>query len=429
MNLSIRPASRVGGDFCVPGNKSISHRALIFGALANGTTRIDGFLRADDTLATMRCLRQMGVSIRDENDSVFVEGIGFEGLRAPDSVLDCGNSGTTMRLMMGVLAACPFETTLAGDESLSRRPMDRVAIPLRRMGAKVEGQGERCLPPLSTHGGELKGITYEMPVASGQVKSAILLAGLQAKGTTTVTEPVATRDHTERMLRAMGVAVESDGLRISLDASVQPRAIEIQVPGDISSAAFFLVAACLRPDWEVTARNIGVNPTRDGVLDVLRDMGAHVSLSNEKVSGGEEIADICVRGGELKATRIGGDLIPRLIDELPVLALLATQAYGTSTIRDAGEMRVKESDRIEVITRELRKLGAQIEEQPDGMTINGPTPLAGTTVTSPSGDHRIAMTLAIAGLIAEGETIVENAQAITSSFPDFKQVLEQIQQQ
>ncbi|HEX8237603.1 MAG TPA: 3-phosphoshikimate 1-carboxyvinyltransferase [Abditibacteriaceae bacterium] len=428
MNLSVQAAANVRGDIRVPGDKSTSHRGAIFGALAHGTTHIRGFLRAADTLGTLQCLRRLGVSIRDSYDgTVEVRGTDFNGLQAPQGLLDFGNSGTTARLMLGVLAGRAFETHVTGDSSLCKRPMDRVQQPLQQMGARIEGQGERCTMPLRVRGGNLHGIEYSLPVASAQVKSAILLAGLQARGTTTVIEPAVTRDHTERMLRAMGVAVETDGPRISVNGGARLKAIDIQVPGDISSAAFFLVAAALRPGWEITIRGVNTNPTRTGILDVLRAVGAEVALSNEAESGGEPIANITVRGAQRKATEIGGALIPRLVDELPVLALLATQCQGTTVIRDAQEMRVKESDRIAVVTQELTKLGANIEERPDGMLIHGPTELKGATVTSPLGDHRVAMTLCVAGLIAEGETVVENAQAMASSFPNFPELLEQIQ--
>lgn len=429
MNLHVSPATTVSGSIQVPGDKSISHRAAIFGALAQGTTRVSNFLRAGDTLGTLAMLRELGIAIRLPDNSgeiLEVEGRGFDGLSAPQNALDCGNSGTTARLMMGVLAGQSFQSTLSGDESLAKRPMDRVQIPLCRMGAEIRGVGDRCTPPLEIRGGNLRAIEYPMPVASGQLKSAILLAGLRAQGTTTVIEPAPSRDHTERMLRGFGVEVETRDNRVGVRGGQELRATDISVPGDISSATFFFVAAALRPGWELTVRGVGVNPTRTGSLDVLRAMGAEVLLSNERESGGEPLADVTIRGRELQATEIGGALIPRLVDELPVLALLATQAQGTTIIRDAAEMRVKESDRIAVITRELTKLGAQIEERPDGMVIHGPTKLVGATVSSPKGDHRIAMTLAIAGLIAEGQTTVENADAVTSSFPNFAVLLEEI---
>ena len=427
MNLTLSPTKYLQGVADVPGNKSVSHRAAMFGALAKGTTRITGFLRAGDTLATLEILRALGVEIREDSDGTLaVEGVGWDRLRAPSAPLDCGNSGTTMRLMSGILAGCDFASTLSGDESLSKRPMDRIRVPLEVMGAQIGGVGDTHLPPLTIRGGHLKAIDYALPVASAQVKSAIMLAGLRADGQTTITEPAATRDHTERMLRAFGVPVEVDGLQIGVRRGAKLTATEIEVAGDISSAAYFLVAGALRPGWEVTVRNIGINPTRTGLLDVLEEMGAQVLLIDERESGGEPVADIAVRGRELQAIEIGGDLIPRLVDELPVIALLATQAHGTTIIRDAAEMRVKESDRIAVMTSELKKLGADIEERPDGFIINGPTPLTGAKVCSPRGDHRIAMTLTVAGLIADGETIVENADAVQSSFPDFAQVLDSL---
>ena len=426
MIKTLHPATQIHGKIRVPGDKSVSHRAAIFGAIAHGTTRVSGFLRAHDTQATLRCLRELAVSIREEDEQIVVEGRGFEGLREPNRVLDCGNSGTTMRLLLGVLAGCPFETAIGGDESLSRRPMDRVRIPLSQMDADVVGQGERNTPPLTVRGGDLVGIEYEMPIASAQVKSCVLLAGLQARGTTTVIEPTPARDHTERMLRAFGVEVVQNGARVSVEGNARLTATKVQVPGDISSAAFFFVAGALRENFQIRVLDVGVNPTRTGILDVLQAMGAIVEIENERESGGEAIADVTIRGGDLKATEIGGALIPRLIDELPVLALLATQCEGTTVIRDAQEMRVKESDRIAIISAELRKLGAHIEEQTDGMKIHGPTKLRGAHVTSPSGDHRIAMTLAVASLICEGETTLENAQAVTSSFPNFFDLLNEV---
>lgn len=424
--LTLRPATHVSGAVTVPGDKSVSHRAAIFGAMARGTTRIQNFLQAGDTLGTLNALRELGIEISAPNDAGEVVVHGGGGIfRAPSRVLDCGNSGTTMRLLCGALAGRDFPITLSGDASLSRRPMDRVCVPLSQMGARISGVGEKNTPPLSLKGGGLRGIEYEMPVASAQVKSAILLAGLRARGTTRVLEPAPSRDHTERMLRGFGVDVRQSDNAIEIEAS-ELTATDVKVPGDISAAAFFLVAGALRENWSVTVRGCGVNPTRTGVLDALRAMGATVEMHHEIESGGEAQADVTVRGGKLRGTKIGGALIPRLIDELPVLALLATQAEGRTTIRDAAEMRVKESDRIAGIARELRKFGAQIEETPDGLLIDGPCELRGAAVISPPGDHRIAMTLAIAGLIARGETHLENAAAVASSFPNFYQTLERI---
>lgn len=426
MIQQLQPAQRVAGTVRVPGDKSISHRAAIFGAMASGTTTVRGFLRAHDTSATLVCLRSLGAQIEDDGETLSIVGRGLDALRAPDAPLDCGNSGTTMRLLLGVLAGRDFDVIVGGDASLSRRPMDRVRIPLEQMGASIEGGGERHAPPLQVRGGNLHAISYAMPMASAQVKSAILLAGLQAEGKTVVFEPAPARDHTERMLRGFGVEVKSEGNAVSVVGGQTLCACAVEVPGDISSAAFFFVAAALRPDWEIVVEGVGVNPTRTGILDVLRAMGAEIELLNQRDSGGEPLADVRVRGGQLRATEIGGALIPRLIDELPVLALLATQCEGTTVIRDAAEMRVKESDRIAVIACELSKLGANIEEKPDGMLIHGPTPLCGTSVVSPPGDHRIAMTLAVASLIAEGETTLENADAVASSFPNFWDLLDKV---
>jgi 3-phosphoshikimate 1-carboxyvinyltransferase len=425
MRLIIKEPRSITGEVVVPGDKSVSHRAAIFGSIAEGTTAIHNFLRAGDTQSTLACLRQLGADIQDDSTTVIVNGNGWDGLRAPGQPLDCGNSGTTIRLMMGILAGRPFESTLSGDESLSRRPMDRVRIPLQQMGAQIEGQGEKNTPPITVSGGNLRGIEYSLPVASAQVKSAILLAGLQAEGTTAVIEPTAARDHTERMLRGFGVDVNRDGLRIEVTKSTL-RGTEVHVPGDVSSAAFFWCAAALRPGWKVTVKGVGLNSTRTGVLDVLRAIGAQVIVENESESGGEPRGDVTVIGAPLKSTRIDGALIPRLIDEIPVLALLATQCEGETVIADARELRVKESDRIVVLSRELLKLGVEVEEREDGMAIRGPQKLVGALVESPRGDHRIAMTLAVAGLIAEGETVVHNADAVESSFPNFAELLQSI---
>ena len=430
MELRISPPARLAGTISIPGDKSISHRAAIFGALASGTTTIWNFLQAGDTMGTVEVLEQLGVPINfyDLGKSISIHGVGWDGLRAPSGPLDCGNSGTTTRLLLGVLAGCDFEAILSGDESLSRRPMDRVRVPLEMMGAQVLGQGEKCAPPITIRGGGLQGIEYASPVASAQVKSAVLLAGLRARGTTSVVEPHPSRDHTEQMLRGFGVDVEVEGTRASVAGGQKLIACDVEVPGDISSAAFFLAAGALRPGWDVTVRGVGINPTRTGILDVLEEMGARLELIDERESGGELSADVRARHAELRGIEIGGALIPRLVDELPIIALLATQARGKTVVRDASELRVKESDRIAVLVRELSKLGARISERPDGFEIEGPCELVGTRVSSPRGDHRIAMTLAIAGLIASGETVVENADAVESSFPSFAKTLESLRQ-
>jgi 3-phosphoshikimate 1-carboxyvinyltransferase len=407
-----------------PGDKSISHRALLLGALARGTSRVSGFLPAADCRATLRCLRALGVKIEEPDaTTLIVHGQGLQGLRLPSGPLDCGGSGTTMRLLSGILAGQPFRTTLTSNAQLRRRPMTRVATPLRQMGASVaDSEGHS---PLTIAGGLLTGIDYTLPVASAQVKSAILLAGLYADRPTTIREPGPARDHTERMLLAMGADLTVDGPVMTLRPGRELRARDVTVPGDISSAAFPLAAAALLPGSEITLEGVGVNPTRTGALRVLGSMGADIRLDNQRVNGGEPMADVWVRTGNLRATHIGGEMIPRLIDELPLLALVATQAQGTTVIRDAAELRVKESDRIANTAAELRKLGAEIEARPDGFVVRGPSALLGAEVDS-HGDHRLAMTLAVAGLLAAGETRVRDAECIADSFPGFAEALRQL---
>ncbi len=428
--MIIRKVNKLIGNITVPGDKSITHRAALLGALAYGETVIHNFLAAEDCISTLRCLQQMGIEIVGVGTrEVVVHGNGIRGLRDPRDVLDVGNSGTLARLMLGVLAGQPFEATVTGDASIQRRPMDRVAIPLRQMGAIVEGQGERCTPPVTIRGGILKPLTYTTPVASAQVKSAILLAGLNAGGTTTVIESGLSRDHSERMLKAFGaeITVERSNVvtAISIQGPAELRAQEVTVPGDVSSAAFFLVGAAVLPGSEVRVRGVGVNPTRTGVLEVLRQMGADVRWENERETSGEPVADVIVRHAPLRGVTIGGDVVPRLIDELPVLAVAACFAEGTTIVRDAKELRVKESDRIATMTSELRKMGARIEEREDGWVIEGPNRLKGATVQS-HGDHRVAMSCAIAALAAEGETLIQNTDCIATSFPEFEEILERL---
>lgn len=420
-SLRVLSGSALNGRVSVPGDKSISHRALILGAIAEGASRVENFLPAADCQATVCCLRVLGVQIDFADPTTpVVEGRGLLGLSPPEGPLDCGGSGTTMRLLAGVLAGQPFRSVLTGNESLLRRPMDRVARPLRRMGAWVEDTGGR--PPLIILGGPLRPIDYTLPFASAQVKSAVLLAGLYASGPTTVREPAPSRDHTERMLRAMGADLTVDGLTVTVRPGRPLRARDTVVPGDISSAAFLLAAAVLTPGSDVALEGVGVNPTRTGILDVLRAMGARLALENPREMSGEPVADLVVRSGPLRATEVSGPLIPRLIDELPLLALVATQAEGVTVVRDAAELRVKESDRIATTVAELHKLGADIEPRPDGFVVRGPTPLKGVEVES-HGDHRLAMTLAVAGLIAEGETVVRDTACIADSFPGFEGAL------
>lgn len=418
MDVTISPVRRLVGRARVPGDKSISHRAAIIGALASGITTITGFLRAEDCLRTVACLRELGVRVDDDGARLVIHGTSAR-LREPARLLDAGNSGTTMRLLAGVLAGQPFTSELDGDDSLRARPVDRVADPLRRMGAHV-GAREGRYPPLRIMGGQLRGITYELRVPSAQVKSAVLLAGLQAEGETAVVEPVATRDHTERMLARFGVPVRREGPRIIVAPGVL-RGREVVIPGDLSSAAFFLAAAAAQAGSEVTVEDVGVNPTRTGVLEILRAMGADVDTSAPSEQSGEPVATITVRGRPLQGVTIAGPMIPRLIDELPVLSVVAAAAEGRTVIRDAAELRVKEADRIGVLARGLRALGAAVEVRPDGMEIEGGR-LQGGTVDA-GGDHRLAMAFAVAGLLAGGPVTVRGAEAAAISFPGFFETL------
>lgn len=422
MRMIVRKAKGLRGRGKVPGDKSISHRALLLGAIAEGTTRIQNFLPATDCLATLTCVRGLGVEVERLSDTeLIVHGRGLRGLREPKDVLDCAGSGTTTRLLAGILAGQPFYSVLTGNEQLRRRPMGRIVEPLRQMGATVLGRDDGHLPPLTILGGNLHGIEYRLLVASAQVKSAILLAGLYADGPTVIHEPGPARDHTERMLAAMGANIKYQISNIKVQSS-KLSSLDIVVPGDISSAAYFIAAACLIPGSEVVVEGVGVNPTRTGFLDVLREMGADILVENRREVSGEPVADIIVRAGGPRGIEVRGNQVPRMIDEFPILAVVATQAQGTTVVSDATELRVKETDRIANITVELRKLGARIEERPDGFVVEGPTPLLGTQVNS-HGDHRLAMSLAIAGLVAEGETTIEGAGCIADSFPGFEEIL------
>lgn len=418
MDVTVAPIPSLVGRTRVPGDKSISHRAAIIGALASGRTTITGFLRAEDCLRTVTCLRALGVRIDDEGVRVVIHGAAAR-LRQPERMLDAGNSGTTMRLLAGVLAGQPFTAELDGDASLRARPMDRVADPLRRMGAHV-GAREGRYPPLRIMGGALRGIIYAPPVPSAQVKSAVLLAGLQAEGETAVVEPVPTRDHTERLLVEFGVPVRREGSRIILEPAV-PQGREITIPGDFSSAAFLLAAAAALAGSEVTVEDVGLNPTRTGALEILRAMGAAVEISASSERSGEPVAAVTVRGGRLRGVTIAGPVIPQVIDELPVLGVVAAVSAGVTVIRDAAELRVKESDRIAALARGLRALGATVAERPDGMEIEGGR-LQGGTVDA-AGDHRLAMAFAVAGLLAAGPVTVRGAGAVAVSFPGFFETL------
>ena len=363
--------SSLQGDIVVPGDKSISHRSVMFGAVAEGVTTVTGFLMGDDCLSTVSCFRQLGVEIEQDEDKLTVHGKGWDGFMEPKEVLNVGNSGTTIRLLMGILAGRDFHSTLIGDESIGKRPMTRVTKPLKEMGAKIEGRQNGEYTPLSIRGGGIHGIKYQSPVASAQVKSSILLAGLQAEGSTTVVEPVKSRDHTERMIRQFGGKVESDGPIITVHGGQTLKGTTIEVPGDISSAAFFLVAGAIVPNSCITLKNVGLNPTRTGIIDVMKDMGADLTINVHEGEQFEPVGDITVKTSSLKGTTIGGELIPSLIDELPVIALLATQAEGETIIRDAHELKVKETNRIDTVVNELKKLGATITATEDGMIIHG----------------------------------------------------------
>jgi len=417
----VAPADRVAGELAVPGDKSISHRAVMFGALAEGRTHVSGFLEGEDCLATMRAVGNLGVSVqRPAAGEVIVEGVGLRGLRAPDVTLDMGNAGTAMRLSMGLLCAQPFDSTLIGDESLMRRPMERAAKPLRAMGAQIETLEGR--PPVRIKGGaQLRGIRYEMPVASAQVKSAILLAGLYAEGETTVIEPAVTRDHTERMLQSFGCQVRARDGVVSLLAPKSLRATRIRVPGDISSAAFFLVAACLGARAPFTIREVGVNPTRTGILEMLALMGADLRLVNHRSYGMEPVADIEVRPAQLHGARIPERLVPLAIDEFPALFVAAACAEGETLVTGAAELRVKESDRIAAMARGLGVLGVAHDVLTDGLRIRGGQRFSGGTIDS-RGDHRIAMAFAVASLWATGPIEILDTANVATSFPGFAEL-------
>ncbi len=408
------------GEVTLPGDKSISHRALMLGSLAEGVTEITGFLPGNDCLATMNCLKKLGVKITEISAThLLVHGKGTRGFNQLGSMLDCGNSGTTARLLTGLLAALPFEASLTGDSSLKRRPMDRVVIPLMSMGAFITAEhGKGWFLPLTVRGRQLNPLNYRLPVASAQVKSALLLAGLAAGVEVVITEPARSRDHTERMIASLGGSIAGEGERITLAPGQTLHGRAISVPGDISAAAFFLVAASIVPGSELIIKNVGLNPTRTGVLDVLQAMGADITLGNNKESGGEPVADILVKGKRLKGTLIEGDLIPRSIDEIPVLAVAAALAAGETWIKDAGELRVKETDRIKAVAAELKRIGAQVEELPDGLFINGVPQLKGGKVKT-YGDHRMAMALQVAGLAAREGISLDNKACVQVSFPDF----------
>ncbi|EPM6852110.1 3-phosphoshikimate 1-carboxyvinyltransferase [Enterococcus hirae] len=406
----------INGELVIPADKSISHRSIMFGAISKGTTIVNNFLKAEDCLSTIAVFKQLGVRITEKNEQIMIEGKGFEGLTAPSSRLDAGNSGTTMRLVLGILAGCPFTSEIAGDASLNRRPMERVMKPLREMGADLQGTAEAEFPPLKVTGNTLHGIEYHMPIASAQVKSAILFAALQAKGTTKIIEKEQSRNHTEEMIKQFGGKIQVEGKEILVTGPQQLIGQEVTVPGDISSAAFYLVAASILANSEVLLKQVGINPTRTGILDVLMQMGANIE--ERQLDEQNQAADLIVRSAQLHACEIQGEIIPRLIDELPIIALAATQATGTTIIRDAQELKVKETNRIDATAEELTKMGANIEPTEDGLIIHGPTPLHGATVDS-HGDHRIGMMLQIAALLTAEPVELLNPEAVNISYPEF----------
>ncbi|HLB25961.1 MAG TPA: 3-phosphoshikimate 1-carboxyvinyltransferase [Nitrospirota bacterium] len=432
-NITITPGGPLKGEIRVPGDKSISHRAVMLGSVAEGVSRVSNFLTGEDSVNTARAFAGMGVEIEGVGGSeLTVRGRGLRGLKKPDAPLDLGNSGTSMRLLAGLLSAQGFGCTLTGDEYLRRRPMDRVVRPLTLMGARLSGQGEKNCPPLTIDPAPpegLKGIDYVSPIASAQVKSAVLLAGLYASGETKVFEPMKSRDHTERMVRYMGAEVKEDGLKVSVRGGQRLEARDFSVPGDISSAAFFMVAAAVVPGSRLVIRDVGVNPTRTGIIDILRLMNAAITIEDPRGDGPEPVADIVVEHSELSGIEIGGELFLRAIDEFPVICIAAAAAKGVTVIKDAAELRVKESDRIAAMAGELRKAGVRVEEEPDGLVIEGGWPVKSAVVDS-HGDHRVAMSMAVAGLIAEGGKkdgmLINDTECINTSFPGFEGLLESI---
>lgn len=425
--VAIQPAARLRGDFHLPGDKSISHRSAMFAALGDGTSFIRNYSSARDCQNTLDCFEAMGVSIQREPHLITVEGVGINGLQAPSQMLDVGNSGTTIRLISGILAGQNFTTEITGDESIQRRPMKRVIEPLTQMGARIEARNNNYAP-LKIHGGKLQAIEYTPPVASAQVKSCVLLAGLFANGATAVIETTPTRNHTEIMLQECGVAVQQEstatGTRIAIARGAQLRALgDYTVAGDLSSAAFFIAAGLLAPDAELRIRHIGINPSRKALLDVLTELGARITIENERLAHGEPVADFHVQSSELSGNiELGGAVVANLIDEVPILAVIATQLNGSLTIREAKELRVKESDRIRSIVDNLRRMQVEVEEYEDGLRIAGKQAVQGAMVES-YGDHRIAMAFAVAGLIAKGETSIHEAEAASVSLPEFYDLL------
>lgn len=425
MNMNIKKSAGLRGELAIPGDKSISHRAIMFGALADGTTEITNFLQGADCLSTISCFQAMGVDIENCTDRVLIHGVGLHGLKEPARMLDVGNSGTTTRLISGILAGQSFVSTLNGDASIQTRPMKRIMDPLTQMGAHIRSLNNNDCAPLEIHGGSLHGISYQSPVASAQVKSCVLLAGLYADGMTSVTEPVLSRNHTELMLSGFGAQVTSVGTTATIEPEPHLLGQKIAVPGDISSAAYWIAAGLAVPNSELVLKNVGINPTRDGILRVVEAMGADITRENVHTVSGELVCDLIVRSSSLHGTTVSGKLIPTLIDEIPVIAVLACCADGETVIRDAQELKVKESNRIDTVVEGLRAMGADATATDDGMIIRGGRPLHGATIDSHL-DHRIAMSFAIAGLLCDTPTTILNADSVVISYPDFYESLKKI---
>lgn len=423
--MKLTKTTSLRGELAIPGDKSISHRGIMFGSIAKGTTEITGFLDSADCNSTISCFKQMGIQIEKNQNNVIVHGNGLQGLKAPENMLDAGNSGTTIRLMSGILSGQSFSSSITGDASIQKRPMKRIIEPLSQMGASIQSIHQNDCAPLCIHAGRLHGIHYNSKTASAQVKSSILLAGLYADSKTTVTEPAKSRNHSELMLRAFGASLSESGNTVSIAPCEELFGQRIEVPGDISSAAYFIVAGLITPNSEILIKNVGINPTRNGIITVAKAMGGHIELLNQRIACGEPVADIHVTSSELTATTIEGDIIPALIDELPVIAIMAAFANGTTTIKDASELKVKECNRIDAVTKNLSAMGGDITATEDGFIIHGGKPLHGVQIET-FHDHRIAMSFAIAGLNAEGETTFDYPTCINISYPTFFNDLNQL---
>lgn len=423
--MIISQVRRLKGEITVPGDKSISHRSIMFSAISKGSAKITGFLRGADCMSTISCFRKMGIDIKDLGDEIIVTGNGLHGLKAPTETLDVGNSGTTTRLISGILSAQKFTSHIDGDESIRKRPMKRIITPLTQMGANITSDADNGCAPLTIQGNSLKAIDYISPVASAQVKSSILLAGLYADGTTSVTEPALSRNHSELMLKAYGANIHTEGKKASISTTDELYAIDVCVPGDISSAAYFITAALIVPGSELLIKNVGINPTRDGIIRVYKEMGGNITILNKKTIAGEEVADLLVKHSSLHGITIGGDIIPTLIDEIPVIAIAAAFATGRTIIKDASELKVKESDRISVVTQNLTAMGGMITPTDDGMIIDGGKPLHLANIDCHM-DHRIAMSFAIAGLVSDGGVKLIDGECVNISYPDFYRDLSSI---